>query len=105
MAGLRVGAADFWTVFCICYSRFDRWVVLVGSGAASSGHFRAILGGPGGSGPELKQHIFNSLQKAAAYGRRAVGSKPDPPPNGGRAANLGRMSADPWLLQCGQTRF
>ncbi len=36
--------AGFWTVFCICYSRFVRWAVLGGSGAASSGHFRPILG-------------------------------------------------------------
>ncbi len=33
---------------CICNSRFDRWAVLGGSGAASSGHFRPIWGGPGG---------------------------------------------------------
>jgi hypothetical protein len=42
--------ADFWTVFCIYDSRFDCLVVLGGSGAASSGHFRSFVGGPGGPG-------------------------------------------------------
>ena len=37
----RLTVADFWTVFCVFYSRFDRWAVLGGSGAAISGHFRA----------------------------------------------------------------
>ena len=45
--------AAVWLAFIIFNSWFDRWAVLGGSGAASSGHFRPILGGPGGSGPEL----------------------------------------------------
>ncbi len=41
--------AEFWAVFCICYWRFDRWA-FGGSGAATSGHLRPIVGGPGGPG-------------------------------------------------------
>ncbi len=46
--------AAVWSAFIILNSRFDRWVVLGGSGAASSGHFRPILGGPGGPGRNSK---------------------------------------------------
>ncbi len=42
--------ADFWIVFCILDSRFDPWVVLGGSGAASPGRIRPIWGSPGGPG-------------------------------------------------------
>ncbi len=40
--------AAVWLAFIIFESRFDRWAVLGWSGAASSAHFRPILGGPGG---------------------------------------------------------
>ena len=40
--GPKLGVADFWMVLCIFNSRFDRFAVLGGSGAASSGHFRPI---------------------------------------------------------------
>ncbi len=39
-----IHVADFGIVSCMCDSRFDRWDVLVGSGAASSGRFRPIWG-------------------------------------------------------------
>ncbi len=45
--------AAVWLAFVFFHSWFDRWAVLRGSGAASSGHFRPNLGGLGGPGPEL----------------------------------------------------
>ena len=66
-----------------------------GSGAASSGHFRPNLGGPGRSGPEFNIYIFNSCQTGASWVAVALktprltlggsqtlplgGCRPDPP--------------------------
>ncbi len=49
-----VSVAAVWLAFIISNLRFDRGAGLGGSGAASSGHFRPILGGPGGPGRNSK---------------------------------------------------
>ena len=54
----NIDVAAVWLAFIIFNSRFDRWAVLGGSGAASSGHFRPILGGPGGVRAGIKNMFF-----------------------------------------------
>ncbi len=82
---------NLWTVFCDLYSRFGRRAILGGSGAASSGHLRPILGG---SRPELKMYIFNSFQKAATSYQLSLwrGASRDAHRPGDRVARVSRCA-------------
>ncbi len=68
--------AAVWLALIIFNTWFDRWVVLAGSGAASSGHFRPILGGPGGPGRNSNIYVFDSCRTAATIGHSRKRVKP-----------------------------
>ncbi len=65
----RINVADFWTVFCLFNSRFDRWTVRWGVRGRQFRPFPGDFGGPGRGGcPGRDSKIFlNSFQKAATW--------------------------------------